>query len=53
MKRMAIHDKHQREFRKKLRAIDILKQGDVFGEIAMFSSLKRTCTVIANSYMMV
>ena len=33
--------------------INILGKGEIFGEIAMMSTLKRTCTVIANNYMMV
>ena len=30
--------------------IDILSKGDHFGEIALISHLKRTCTVSASSY---
>ena len=45
----------ERELEKigKTELINILNKGDIFGEIAMLSSLKRTCTIIARSYMTV
>ena len=36
-----------------LQQIRLLKKGDIFGEIAMFTNLKRTTTIISQDYMMV
>ena len=48
-----MHEENEREKIAKLKKIDILKKSDIFGEIAILTSLKRTCTIIADSYMMV
>jgi CRP-like cAMP-binding protein len=45
--------KKQIEKIEKLKIINTLQKGDIFGEIAMLSTLKRTCTVIASGYMSV
>ena len=37
----------------RLNHINILRKGEIFGEIAMLTKLKRTCTIIARGYMMV
>ena len=51
--RLQMHEENEREKIAKLKKIDILKKSDIFGEIAILTSLKRTCTIIADSYMMV
>jgi CRP-like cAMP-binding protein len=45
--------RREKEKMARLEHINILRKGDLFGEIAMLTSLKRTCTVKARSYMMV
>jgi len=39
--------KREKEKILRLKHINSLRKGDIFGEIAMLSSLKRTCTIIA------
>lgn len=35
----------------KLVHMKVLRKGDIFGEISMLTSLKRTCTIISKGYM--